>query len=318
MNQYLGNCKKIILIITTIFVSLSVQAADLGIVTGGKTGTYYQFGLDISRVVTTKNLNLTVHISKGSLANMYSVLKLPHAQLAIVQSDVLKFLSYSKNSEAKQMVNKTRLVFPLYNEEVHILAKSGVGGFADLEGRKVAIGGKGSGTFLTAKTLLKLAGINVESVYASGDKALNMLKKSEIDAMFYVAGYPVSLFENSVSVADDFKLLEITDKGVTEFYVPSKIPASAYPWMKDDVNLVAVKAVIMTFNYKGENCQNIYEVASRVRENLPELRRTGHRKWQEVDLDLKIGGWTKYGCLKDGKPSDPAVPWLESLSNELG
>lgn len=141
--------------------------------------------------------------------------------------------------------------------------------------------------------MLKLADVKIDAIYEGGETALQMLKNGEIDAMFYVAGFPVSLFKDSVSVDDDLKLLEITDKSITGFYVPLKIPANAYPWMKDDVNMVAVKAVIMTFNYKGDNCRNVYLVAKAIKENLQKLRDTGHPKWKEVDLDYKLTGWLK-------------------------
>ena len=143
-----------------------------------------------------------------------------------------------------------------------------------------------------------------------------MLKDGDVDAMFYVAGFPVTLFKESVSLADDLKLLEINDKSITEFYVPSKIPASAYPWLKDDVNLVAVKAVIMTFDYKGDNCRNVFLVAEGIKDNLSKLRRTGHPKWKEVDLNYKLSGWKKYGCLENGT-ADSSVDWLTDVANEI-
>lgn len=316
MKWLISNNNKIMSVFFILIFSTLSHAADLGIVTGSKTGTYYQFGLNIGKVLNGTNISLTVHNSKGSLANMYSVLKEPHAQLAIVQSDVLKFLAYSKNKEARKMVRKTRLVYPLYNEEVHILARSDISDFSDLEGRKVAVGSKGSGTFLTSKTLLKLADIKIDAVYESGKSALQMLKSGEVDAMFYVAGFPVPLFEKSVTLADDLELLEITDKNITEFYVPSKIPASAYPWLKDDVNLVAVKAVIMTFNYKGDNCNNVFLVAEAIKDNLSKLRRIGHPKWKEVDLNYELSGWKKYGCLKNGT-ADTSVDWLSDVAGEI-
>ncbi|MGI9274013.1 MAG: TAXI family TRAP transporter solute-binding subunit [Endozoicomonas sp.] len=317
MKSVLPACSKLMLgIVASLFICVT-QAAEIGIVTGSKSGTYYQFGLDISKLLRGSDLNLRVHNSKGSLANMYDVLKKPHAQLAIVQSDVLQFLSYSDNQEARQMVEKTRLVYPLYNEEVHILAGNHVNGFSDLEGRKVAVGSKGSGTFLTAKTILKLAGLKAEAVLVGGEEALGMLKSGEVDAMFYVAGYPVSLFTQKITLNDNLQLLEITDKSVTEYYVPSTISPDAYSWLKDDVDLVAVKAVVMTFNYRGENCQNVYNIAQAIKNNLSDLRRDGHRKWQEVDLDLQLGGWKEYGCLKAGKPADPAVPWLDQVTERI-
>ncbi len=300
-----------------LFSGTTLQAAELGIVTGSKTGTYYQFGLDISKILKGTGVDLKVYNSKGSLANMYSVLREPHAQLAIVQSDVLKFLSYSENEEARQMVKKTRLVYPLYNEEVHVLANKNISSLTELEGKKVAIGGKGSGTSLTAKTLFKLAEISPIPVFSGGEAALEMLKSGEIDAMFYVAGYPVSLFKDNVSLSDNLHLLEIIDKNITEFYVPSTIPAKAYSWMKDDVNLVAVKAVVMTFNYKGDNCQYIYKIGQRIRNSLNELKENGHSKWKEVNLDLELGGWRPYGCLKAGKYDDDKVGWLTKMVDEM-
>lgn len=311
----MNRLNKIILTFFFFVISANIYADKLGIVTGSKTGTYYQFGLNISETSKSEGIDLDVHNSSGSLENMYSVLNEPHAQLAIVQSDVLKFLSYSDNAQAKRMVEKTRLVYPLYNEEVHILAKNSVKDFYDLSGKKVAVGKKGSGTNLTATTLLKrLAEIDVEEVSAGGQEALGMLKRGEIDAMFYVAGYPVKLFKDSVTVADELKLLDITDKTITEFYVPSTIPSGAYPWLKDDVALVAVKAVVMTFDYKGSHCQNIYKIAKAVRENVTSLQANGHPKWKEVDLDLKLGGWDSYGCISDGKPKGKKVEWLDSIT----
>jgi len=40
-------------------------AEDVGVITGSDKGTYYQFGLDLQKLVKPNGINVTVHPSKG-------------------------------------------------------------------------------------------------------------------------------------------------------------------------------------------------------------------------------------------------------------
>src|SRR5215470_6396788 len=174
----------------------SAFAADLGVITGGERGTYYQFGLNMQALAKRNNLDVAVHTSKGSIENIQAVYERPGVQLGIVQADVLAFVSRVQTDQVlKRIARKTKMVFPLYNEEVHILARPDVTTFDDLAGRRVAIGREGSGTYLTARLLFNVSDIAPrEMVPIDTDQALAELKAGRIDAMFYVAGYPVKLF----------------------------------------------------------------------------------------------------------------------------
>src|SRR5215510_3480810 len=125
----------------------------MGIVTGSDKGTYYQFGLDLQKLVGQQSdINLTVNTSKGSIENVYAVYQRPGVQLGIVQSDVLAFISRLETDPTlNRIARKTRMVFPLYNEEVHILGRQGIADLDELTGKRVAIGREGSGTYLTAR-----------------------------------------------------------------------------------------------------------------------------------------------------------------------
>src|SRR5687768_1682079 len=105
-------------------LSLPAYALEIGIVTGSENGTYYQIGQNIRELVQQQNsdIQLNVYPTTGSLENVEAVYKRRGVQLGIVQSDVLGFIQeQSDNTELQRIVRKTRLVFPLYNEEVHIL-----------------------------------------------------------------------------------------------------------------------------------------------------------------------------------------------------
>jgi TRAP-type uncharacterized transport system substrate-binding protein len=83
----------IIVAVAFVVTTSAVFAQDMGIVTGSKRGTYYQFGLNMSELVKQRGVKLRVDDSQGSVQNVFSVYKAPDTQLGIVQSDVLAFVA---------------------------------------------------------------------------------------------------------------------------------------------------------------------------------------------------------------------------------
>ncbi len=285
-------------------VALSVMASaafaqDMGIVTGSKKGTYYQFGLNMSELVKKQGVRLRLDDSQGSVQNVFSVYKAPDTQLGIVQSDVLAFVAKIQTDPVLQRIAaKTKMVFPFYNEEVHLLANADVKDFDDLSGKIVAIGEEGSGIYLTSRLLFEASGIKPRDMLAVGPvDALALLKKGDIDALFYVAGIPVKLFTEDVTAEDKLTLVPITNKNILEFYPAAQIPAKTYPWQNQAVNTVAVKAVLISYDFRGSNCDNVGKVAKIVSDNLDWLRANGHPKWKTVDLNAPLKGWEQYDCV---------------------
>ena len=274
-------------------------AEELGVMTGSEKGTYYQFGLNLQRLVKQAGIDLSVHTSKGSIENIYAVHQRPATHMGIVQSDVLAFVSRMPSDPVlKQVAEKTKVVFPLYNEEVHLLARREVVDFDDLEDRKVAIGREGSGTYLTARLLFKVSEVSPrQMLQIDTERALAELKAGRIDAMFYVAGYPVKLFAEGVSAGDGLKLVPITHKSVTEFYPAAEIPAGTYAASPDPVRTVAVRAVLVSYDFRKRDCELVGRFAQTVSSNLAWLAQNGHPKWRSVDLDTPIRGWAQYDCV---------------------
>ena len=304
---------------------------ELGIITGGEKGTYYQLGLDLQRLVKQSGIDLGVYPSKGSIENVYAVYQRPATQLGIVQSDVLAFVARVQSDPVlKRIAKKTKLVFPLYNEEVHLLGRRGITDFDDLTDRRVAIGREGSGTFLTARLLFKVSEVNPkEMVLIDTDEALAQLKAGRIDAMFYVAGYPVKLFTENVTDADGLALIPITNKSITEFYPRADIPANTYAGQTDAVPTVAVKATLISFDFRRRDCDLVGQFAQTVAANLPWLVKNGHPKWKSVDLNAPLKGWEQYDCVSKalgkkarsapaGKPAgdNPVMDAIRDMLND--
>lgn len=285
------------------------QAVSMSIVTGSTKGTYYQFGLDLARLVKRHDIILKVSPSNGSVENIYAVFKRPNTQLGIVQADVLAFVSRVQTDPVlKKIAKKIKMVFPLYNEEIHLIGRSSLQSFTDLQGKRVAVGKEGSGTYLTARLLFEISGVQPAEMMTVGtDEALAGIKRGTIDAMFYVAGYPVKLLTTDISSEDNLALLPIRNQAVTEFYPRTTIPAGTYEWQKGEVPTVAVKAVLVSYNFRNANCENVGRVGKILYENMGWLKTNGHPKWNAVDLDFPLKGWQQYDCVTR-KLTDAYVP----------
>jgi TRAP transporter TAXI family solute receptor len=306
----------------------SAQGTDLGMVTGEERGTYHQVGLNLKELARKYGISLAVLPSKGSVENVYSVYKRPGTQLGLVQADVLAFVGKMQgNAEMRKISRKIKVVFPLFTEEVHLLGRRDINGLDGLNNRRVAIGDEGSGTFLTAKLLLELAEIKPrELVPVGGEEALRQLKGGKIEAMFEVGGCPVKLFAEELSDSDALGLIPIAHKRILEFYPRAEIPAGLYGGQKHAVPTVAVRAVLVTFDYKTTSCETVGNFARVLAENLGWLSQNGHPKWRGVDLNLPVKGWEQYECVKrylnrplppPARPSSEPNPVLDAIKEVL-
>lgn len=290
------------------------QEFEKNILTGGPTGTYIQFGQDIANLLAECGQTLSVQESAGSLENFLGVRKRRATQFGIVQSDVLEYLkTYSINDpDIARAIAGVRIAFPLYNEEVHLIATRDIASPADLEGKRIAVGVEDSGTFLTSSLFLDLLGVNAGELRTIGpDASIQQLLAGEIDAFFYVAGAPTRLFLNDQIDPERFHLVPVEDPVLQSVYVPAEIPAGTYAFQDEAVPVVAVKAVLMTYEfeprrngYHRASCRAVSDVAHSVLTRFSQLRENGHPKWQQVDLNDIPPGWDVSSCVNTGLTAD--------------
>lgn len=286
------------------------QEFGKSIMTGGATGTYIQFGRDMAGLMAQCGQTLEVVESNGSLENFLGVRARRHTQFGIVQNDVLEYLkTYAADDPAiARTVQGVRIAFPLYAEEVHLLAGRDIASLADLAGKRVAIGTENSGTFLTASLVLDLTGTEpAEKRTISPGDALPALKAGDIDAFFYVAGAPTALFAEGEIDGDRFHLVPIADATLNAVYDSTSIPANTYPFQADAVQGIAVKALLMTYEfnprsnaYNRDSCKAVSDLSHLILTRLPELRETGHPKWRDVNLQDIPAGWDIGSCVNEG------------------
>jgi TRAP transporter TAXI family solute receptor len=303
----------------------------LGLVTGSKTGTYYAIGREIAQTSAQSGAYVEVKTSEGSIDNIKRINSSENASLGIVQSDVLGFLSRSKNPDSMRMASNLRMVFPFYNEEVHILARKTIREFADLNGKKIAIGEDGSGNMLTAINLFSMMNISpAEMVKAPLAQSVVAVLKGDLDAVVVVAGKPVRLFKNLEDLTlpenkqfapmmEQVHLLPLDNPKMLEEYKPALITRGDYTFVAEDVKTVAVQAVLVSYDFSSGNkkrCETLGTLAKTLRDNLPALKEKGHPKWKEINLDADSGLWKKDACAWPQMATNPAAD-QQTLGKDL-
>ena len=188
----------------------------------------------------------------------------------------------------------------------------------------MAVGVEDSGTFLTASLVLDLAGVvPAERLTINADTSLQMLLDGSIDAFFYVAGAPTKIFQTDQIDPEKLHLLSVTDPTLAAVYTPSKIEAGTYPFQTETIDVVAVKAVLMTYeydrarnSYHQESCKAVSDVAHLIAKEFQTLQQSGHPKWNDVDLNDIPPGWNISECVNRGLSEDYELVCVPIASSE--
>ena len=290
-----------------LFATTSAQA-ELNVATGGPTGTYHQFFVDIKKLCGDK-VDLVEVPSKGGDDNLDKLVN-KEADLGFVQTDTLKFVGM-KNPAVNEADIQT--LFPLYNEEVHLIARAtaskttggfmGFGGktivvakIEDLAGMKVGAWG-GSVTTASAMNVFGNIGMVVTPFTMDNPSAAAKaaLDKGEVDVILAVGGQPLG-FAKTLTPA--YRLLEISAAASSKmsFYVPAKLN---YSNMNASVSTIAAKSYLMTRNFRSTAKKaELSALKACMSANLDEFveGRGYHPKWKEVQADTPTV-WAKYETL---------------------
>jgi TRAP transporter TAXI family solute receptor len=323
-----------------LLVKPAVGEEGVGMVTGSSTGTYFRFGQDMARVAAQEGLQLLIKESEGSLANIQRLNSQrsnssENATLGIVQSDVLGFLATSTQEESRQVASQLRLIFPLYREEVHLFARKNIQRFQDLAGKRLIVGSEGSGNWLTSTHLLWITGVRPSEplVELSPEKAVTAVLEGKADAMVFVTGKPAPLFTNLEKLQsssayghllEEVHFVPLDHEGMLKEYVPAEIGPNDYPWLNKTIPTIAVKAVLVSFDFSGRHsdyyrlrCKQLSVLGKAVREHFDELKKTGHTKWNEVHLDEPLNIWKRDTCSLAVAPARPYRGGSGAFDREL-
>lgn len=277
---------------------------------GSGTSTYLKIANDIRGVTQKCDVPFGIVSAGGGLENFLGVRTRPFTQIGLSRNDVLEYMGTFSSSDPviAEAAEGMRVALPLYDEEVQVLATRDIDTLQDLAGKRVGIGPRESGTFLTASLVLDLVGVeDVERVETLHSQTLPAFLDGEIDAFFRVAGAPNPQLEDPRIDPERHHLVPVTDPVLRSVYEPVTLPADTYAYQDEPVETVAAKALLVTYEYDPrtsgyhqDSCDAVADLTHLISTSFEELRADGHPKWDDVDLTELPPGWSMSACARRG------------------
>lgn len=239
-----GTAYPLASIITT---ALSRPRGGLGCADGGACGVP---GLLAIPLATQGAVGTLHHLAAGGL------------DAGLAQADVAGAAQGARGGWDGPPLPDLRAIGCLYREALHVITRrdAGITGLADLRGRVVATGAAGSGTALSARSLLAAAGLAPGS-YAAAPLApahgAAALLAGRIDAMIVVEGWPAPVVAD-LAGRDGLALLAIAPAEARAMaaaapgWAPDTIAPGAYPAVRAPLPTLSVAALLVTRAHQPE------------------------------------------------------------------
>jgi len=216
--------------------------------------------------------------SDGALENL-EMLQHGTADLGMTFADIA-YLASNGRLESQRGEAFTRLrgiaVLPLTAVQVVVRKDSGLQSIAQLAGRSVAMGPRGSGTAVTAQILLEAYHVPLsllKTEYLPFLDAASRLSQGDLDAVFVSAGFPVESVGSATQAGA--RLINIDGPEVDRlrnnypFLRRAVIPAGTYPSVRAPVYTVGIDATVVCSAELDEDL--VYRMTTALFDALPTL-----------------------------------------------
>ncbi len=192
-----------------VLANLGIAQDAIQLIGGAAIGTYTRLIDDMAgvlRAFVPDMPHILPVISTGGLEQVYYAVHLDSVSGGLMSGVVLDVVRH--DGWLPDLTERLTYVTQLYQEEVHIIAKSSVNSISDLNGRTVNTGPLNSGTDIIARRLFELLDIN--PVYDSRPTAVGLqgVGQGDPEAVVFVAGKPVIAVQN-LKGADELRLLSL-------------------------------------------------------------------------------------------------------------
>ncbi len=307
-------------ILSRVLVSTAVVASLIGtlnaapkekkyiIATASTGGTYYPVGVGIATIASLKlakkyKMTFSAMTSAGSSENIDMIDK-GEVNFAIIQGLFGSMAWQGKGKyEGKPKTNLRSVSmlwqnveqFTVYNKYV----KTGnIMDLKNLYGERFSIGGRNSGSRVSAETIMKALGIDYNKMniqYLGYSPSSTALQDGKIAGMNTPSGPPTSAVTNAFATigADKITVLSFNADNLKKIddsypvWSPFTIKAGTYPGQKKDIHTIAQPNLLVVT--KDTPVQTVYLLTKTIYENLPFLHSV-HKATLAMSLQKAIDG----------------------------
>lgn len=287
----------------------------VGIVVGGAEASTLPFINEIATVLSRGQetgpsgelaLRVLPIVGRGGIHDLRDVLYLPGVDLAIIPEHLLARVKESQ--EFGDLSSKLVYITKLFNEELHVIARTDIRQLSDLAGKPVNLGDSGGSVESIARDLFTALGLRVSEVHLGQLEALEEMRQGRVAATAVLAPKPAAFVER-LRRDSGFHLIPLPFPANPILSLPTALRHEDYPALipaGESVETVAIGTVLMAYNWSEKSSRYrlldtfVDAFFSRFSEFQAASR---HPKWQEVNLAAAVPGWNRF---------KPAERWLQS------
>jgi TRAP transporter TAXI family solute receptor len=293
-------------------ISQNVQFFRIG--TGNSSGTYFPIGAVIATAISNPpgslscedggscgvpSLVATAVTTRGSTANIEAIAS-DKMESGLVQADVAYWAQTGTGVfEGKLKVESLRVIANLYPESIHLVVpkNSNITTIADLKGKRVSMDEAGSGTLLDARLILQAFGLtqtDIDIKNLTPAAAAESMRRGDLDAFFFVGGYPATLVSDLANAEPGIRLVPISGPEVDQmlpqhrFFSRASIPAGTYKGA-GKTDTLSVGAQWVTSANVDE--ATVYDITRTLwNKNTRKLLDAGHGQGKLIQIDHALTG----------------------------
>ena len=240
-------------------------------------GAYYPLGQGLASLVTrdADGISMVPIVTRGALENPRLVGG-GELEMALTNAD-LAYFAYRGEGPYEAPLD-ILAAGALHPSVLHLIARAGgsVSTFAELNGRRLAIGPAGGPTVTLTDLLLQSHGMTLDDVvpsFLSYSDGFTQLGDGNVDAAFALAGYPAAAVMQTRATQElSFIHVEapVIEQFVAEnpYYYPVEIPSSVYDTDAGST-VLAIANVLIVRGSESEDA--VYRVVESIYGNLAEL-----------------------------------------------
>lgn len=268
------------------------------ILTGGTSGIYYPLGTALSSIYVKAipGANVTAQATAGSVQNL-RLLEASDGELAFTLGDSLaEAWAGNKDAGFDGSLTKLRAIARIYPNFIQIVAsnRSGIKTLADLKGKRVSVGAKGSGTALNAAVIFKAAGFTFNDLatvdHTPFASSVRLVEQGSLDATLQSAGLGVESIRHLLASGQSTLIpipSDIVAKVDSAVYVAAIIPAGTYDGQPADVPTASVPNFLVTRERVSDDVA--YQMTKSLFEHLDQLVQT-HPAAKDIDVKTAATG----------------------------
>jgi hypothetical protein len=157
------------------------------------------------------------------------------------------------------------------------LAGSPINTFADIKGKRVAVGPAGGGTLSFVQRLLEMHGMTMKDItpsFLSYNDGFSQLADGNVDAAFALAGYPAAAISQA-RATKELKFIRLTDEKLDAmlkkypYYTRVVVPKATYRLDEDAVVLGVSNVLVVRTDMPADK---VYAITKAVFDHLDEFK----------------------------------------------